>query len=289
MTHCHRRRSGATLQTARQVLSRAACVAGLALTGIAADKPAAPAGSAILVQRASTHPMRFHVSLPASWSNAHDWPVLVVIPDAGRDFVGNLKAFVQARADRPYILVAPEVLSCGGAGSRMADRYTYGPAVWDSLQAGDDFAFEETGLAAVLADVRRLWRGEPRAYLTGWEAGGHTVWALTFRHPERWRGVAPVSPNYQRRGLGAGKFSTAKERSTLPLQVLREGAPTGEMADAIRFLDQQTSLALDDARSHGFRPLPVRLIPAADHGPLPEAVLAWCDSLRKVRRPSGGD
>ena len=28
------------------------------------------------------------------------------------------------------------------------------------------------------------------AFLTGWEAGGHTVWALALRHPDRWRGVA---------------------------------------------------------------------------------------------------
>jgi dienelactone hydrolase len=248
----------------------------------------APAGSAsgadpvtISAHRASGHPMRYHLALPSGWTADHRWPVLVAIPDANRDFEANLARFVRARGDRPYILVAPEVLSCGGGKSRTPERYSYPRAVWDSLQGGDDFAFEDAGLAAVLADVQRQWRGEPTAFLTGWEAGGHTVWAQALRHPERWRGVAPVTPNYQRRGVDSTTVSRAPERTGLPIQVLYCGAPTGEMARSMTFLEQQTALALRDARDHGFDPRPVRVVPGADHGPLPEAVLAWCDSLRR--------
>ncbi len=56
--------------------------------------------------------------------------------------------------------------------------------------------------------------------------------------------------------------------------------PAGEFADAMKFLEQQTATALDDAGAHGFAPLPVHVVPGAGHGPL---VLAWCDSLQ--RRP----
>jgi len=251
-----------------------ACVIA-AVVAHAADTP-------ITAHRATTHPMRYHVALPNGWAAGRTWPVLVAIPDASRDFAGNLAQFVRARADRPYILVAPEVLSCGGARTRTVDRYTYPPAVWDSLQHGDDFAFEDAGLAAVLADVHRQWGGEPRAFLTGWEAGGHTVWAQAFRHPERWRGVATVTPNYQRRGVTAESFSRARERTTLPIQPFRCGAPTGEDAElATKFVIDQTALALREGREHGFQPRPVRVVPGADHGPLPEVVFAWCDSLRR--------
>lgn len=236
--------------------------------------------SAITVHTASSHPMRYHLSLPAGWSAEREWPVLIAIPDAGREFDANLRAFVAARGDRPYILVAPEVLSCGGARTRTLDHYSYSKAVWDSLQGIDDFTFDDGGIAAVVADVRRQWHGESTPFLTGWEAGGHTVWALTFRHPERWRGVAPVSTNYQRRGLAPASFSSAPERLRLPLQVFREGASSGESADAMKFLEQQTANALADARQHGFAPAPVRVVPDADHGPLAPPVLAWCDSLR---------
>jgi hypothetical protein len=223
--------------------------------------------------------MRYHLALPAGWTRGRTWPVVVVVPDAGRDFAGNLQAFVAVRGDRPFLLVAPEVMSCGGARSRTANRYSYSPAEWDSIAAGDDFAFDDAGLAAVLADVRERWRGEAKAFLTGWEAGGHTVWAQTLRRPERWRGVAPVSTNYQRRGLDSTTFSRAPGRATLPIRVFRCGAPTGTAVEAIRFCDQQTARAVADARAHGFAPLPVRVVPGADHGPLPGPVLAWFETL----------
>ncbi|HUK62123.1 MAG TPA: hypothetical protein VLV15_02280, partial [Dongiaceae bacterium] len=201
--------------------------------------------------------------------------------DAARDFAGNLETFVEAREERPYILVAPEVLTCGGARTRTLDHYSYPKAVWDSLRPPDDFAFDDAGVGAVLADVRRQWRGDSTAFLTGWEAGGHTVWALTFHHPERWRGVVPVSTNYQRRGVDSASVSRAPGRPHPPIQALREGAPTGDFAAAMKFLDQQTATALDDARKLGFEPAAVRTVPDVDHGPLATAVLAWCDSLRE--------
>jgi dienelactone hydrolase len=251
---------------------------GVAMLVAIASHGATPTTSA---HRATTHPMRYHVALPHGWKADRTWPVLVVIPDAARQFTGNLDQFARARGDRPYILVAPEVLSCGGARSRLPELYTYTAAEWDSLQGGDDFAFEDAGLAAVLADVQRAWRGEPRAFLTGWEAGGHTVWAQVFRHPERWRGVAPVSPNYQQRGVTEASISRARERTSLPIQPFLCGAPNAEIARFMPVIEQQIAQATRDARDHGFAPRPVRKVPRADHGALPEAVLAWCDSLRR--------
>ena len=241
----------------------------------------ASADSGVITSRqATTHPMRYHVALPKGWTASRQWPVLVVIPDAGRDFKGDLARFARARGNRPYIVVAPEVMSCGGARTRTPDLYSYSAAEWQSLVHGDDFAFEDAGLAAVLADVRKQWHGEPRAYLTGWEAGGHTVWAQAFRHPERWLGVAPVTPNYQRRGMGVATFSHAPERASLPIQPFRCGVTTADNAQLIPVIDGQIAVALADARAHGFKPRPARVVPGVPHGPLPESVLAWCDSLR---------
>ncbi len=259
-------------------LRRGAGVLCVAAAAIAASPP-----QSITTERAAAHPMRYHLALPARWTRARTWPVVVVIRDASRAFVANLRAFVAARGDRPYILVAPEVLSCGGAGSRTADHYSYSPAEWDSIRARDDFLFDDAGLAAVLADVRRRWGGEAKALLTGWEAGGHTVWAQTFRRPERWRAVAPVSTNYLGRGVSATTFSRAPERATLPIQVFRCGDPRGAAATGLAFFDRQTAQALADARAHGFAPFPVHVVPEADHGPLPGPVLAWFETV--LREP----
>lgn len=251
-----------------------ALLAGSSLPG--APVPAAPA---ISVEQASSHVMRYHLALPEGWSSGRTWAVVVVIPDAAREFRANLETFVAARGHRPFILVAPEVLTCGGASTRTPEHYSYTRAEWQGLAAGDDFAFDDAGMAAVLADVHRKWGGNARAFLTGWEAGGHTVWAQALRRPERWCGVAPVTTNYQRRGLDDTTFSTAAARATLPIQPLRCGVARGEAATAVRFCDQQTARALADARAHGFAPRDVRTVAGAAHGPLAEAVLAWCDSL----------
>jgi len=229
---------------------------------------------------AAAHPMRYHVAPPVGWAPGGRWPVVVVIPDAHRDFEANLARFVAARGARPYLLVAPEVLTCGGTGGQTTPPYAYTEAEWAAARRAGDYAFDEAGVAAVVAEVQVRWGGEGLPLLTGWEAGGHTVWAFAFRHPERWRAVAPVSPNYQGRGLGPEAWSTAPARTTLPLKVFWCGAPEGDAVQGLTFFRRQTAQALADARAHGFAPAAEAVVPGAGHGPLPEAVLAWFDERR---------
>src|SRR4029434_2123914 len=121
------------------------------------------------------------------------WPVVVVIADAHRDFVPNLTRFTRVRTTTPFILVAPEVLTCGGTRDQTSPPYSYTPEEWQAARAVGDFEFDDAGLAAVLEEVHAQWGGKTQAYLTGWEAGGHTVWAEALRRPERWLAVAPVT------------------------------------------------------------------------------------------------
>lgn len=241
--------------------------------------PALVAHPAITAHQAKGHPMRYHLALPEGWKAGQAWPVVVVIPDAHRDFEANLRRFVAARGSKPYLLVAPEVVTCGGTSGKVSPPHTYTAAEWAAVKAAGDFDFDDAGLAAVLADVYARWGGETKAFLTGWEAGGHSVWAQAFRRPERWRAVAPVSTNYQGRGLAPGAFSTAPERATLPLKAFWCGAPQGDEAQGLVFWRQQTARAQADARAHGFAPRPDQEVPGASHGPLCAAVLGWFESL----------
>ncbi len=236
--------------------------------------------TAVTHHQAAAHPMRYHVSLPAGWTPGHTWPVVVVIADAHRDFAENLERFAAARGARPWILVAPEVLTCGGTRDQASPPYAYTDADWRAARAVPDHDFDDAGLAAVIAEVHQKWGGEERPYLTGWEAGGHTVWAQALRRPERWRAVAPVSTNYAGRGITEATFARGPGRAALPIQPFLCGAPTGEYAAALPILRQQTERARTEARSHGFQPAPIRDLPGMDHGPMPEAVLAWFDSVR---------
>jgi dienelactone hydrolase len=222
--------------------------------------------------------MKYHLSLPAGWKAGGTWPVAVLIPDASRDFEGNLAAFVKARGPRPYVLVAPHVVTSGGSGYRQADTYRYSEADWKKVTESGDFRFDEEGIAAVLADVRKDFGGEEKVFLTGWEAGGHTVWALLFRHPEWFRAVAPVSTNYLGRWLDASAFSTSPARATLPVRVLfceQAAAPQGW-----NYFTAQTKNALKAAADHGFTRVSLVEVPGKPHGPMAYDVLAFFESSR---------
>lgn len=235
---------------------------------------------AISSHQCSQHPMRYHLALPQGWVKGRTYPVLVVIPDAAREFKANLARFIHARGARPYLLVAPEVITCGGSSGQKTPPHTYTASEWRAAQRAGEYTFDDEGLGALLAEVQQRWGGAPKAFLTGWEAGGHTVWAQTFRRPERWRAVAVVSPNYQGRGLTESTFSTSPTRASLPIRVFWCGAPTGEAVQGLPHFHKQTDQALKDAHAHGFAPIPMDEVPGQDHGPLPEAVMEWCDGLQ---------
>jgi len=230
------------------------------------------------LRTASSHPMKFQLSLPKGWNNEKTWPVVVVITDAARDFAGNLAVFIKARQGRPYILVAPHVVTSGGRNYRRADSYRYSDEDWKRVEADGDWRFDEEGVAAVIADVRRKFRGEERCYLTGWEAGGHTVWALTFRHPEWFAAVAPVSTNYQGRWVDDATFSRRPERSKLPVRVLF--CERKADSEGWEFFMKQTKSAMDVAEAHQFRRPEMKEIPGKPHGPLAEEVLEYFDGVR---------
>jgi dienelactone hydrolase len=253
---------------------------GIALFLGAFVAPAAGASPPEL-KTASTHPMKYHLSLPPDWREGRTWPVVVVIPDAGRDFEGTATAFAKARGSAPFLVVAPHVVTSGGPAYRGAPSYRYSEADWKEVERQGDFRFDADGIAAALSDVRRLYGGEEKYFLTGWEAGGHTVWAMIFRHPEALRAAAPVSANWRGRWVGEADFSKAAERSALPVNVLfcaPRPAPPGWDA----FLSQSKE-AISLAESHGFRNVSLTMTANPVHGPLADEVLAFFSSVLKTR------
>ena len=223
--------------------------------------------------QATTHPMQYELSLPKGWTAQKRWPVVVAITDASREFAALARTFEQARGDRPYIVVVPHVMTSGGA---SFPRSLYSDAANAEAQRVGDFAFDEAGIAAVVRDVKSQYGGEDKYFLTGWEAGGHTVFAMLFRHPGALAAVAPVSPNYQRRWLDDASFAKATD---VPVKVLFFGQVSPELQQARGFFLKQTERALDEAKAHGFRTVSLETVDKP-HGPLPEAVFAFFDSTR---------
>ncbi len=104
------------------------------------------------------------------------------------------------------------------------------------------------------------------------------MWAYTFRHPDRLRASAPVSPNYQARWLDEDAFSRSDARRALPVRVLfceRSSVPRGW-----DFLVAQTKNAIAAAEAHGFRGVSLVNVPGKPHGPLAEDVIAFFEAVR---------
>jgi dienelactone hydrolase len=134
------------------------------------------------------------------------------------------------------------------------------------------------GIAAVMADVRQQYGGDKRYFLTGWEAGGHTVWAMTFRRPQDLRAVAPVCPNYAGRGMQDGGFSTDPSRVGLPIRIFHGENDTAFSPGKPLFV--QTEAARKAAFDHGFKNVSEDVVRGKGHEPLAEAVFAYFTSLK---------
>lgn len=221
--------------------------------------------------------MKYWVSLPAGWSAERAWPVAVVIPDAHREFLENLNAFAEAGKDAPFIFVAPLVLTCGGP-YRGNPPYPYGEAAWKEADAKGDFGFDADGIAAAVADVHRMYAGEEKYFITGWEAGGHTVWAMVFRHADALFGAAVVSPNYRGRWVDEKSFSRAPVRATLPVNVLFCDELEGKDEQGRQAFLAQTREAIDAAKAHGFGSISTHVLPGRKHGPLASDVVVLFSS-----------
>jgi predicted esterase len=236
------------------------------------------------LKTASSHPIQYYLSLPEGWaagsqerSPRKKWPVVVVIESAERDFLQAATAFVQARGPRPFILVTPLVVTNGGAGYRSVLTYHYSDQVWDRIQNSGQFNFDMDGISAIMQDVAKQYGGEDKYFVTGFEAGGHTVWGILFNHPEAVRGAALVCPNYLGRWVDEGHISLAPERGGLPIRNL---IGTKDDLCAVGhpiYTQMQRAMSLADA--HGYKNVSLVLVEGKGHERLAEEVLAYFSSL----------
>jgi hypothetical protein len=226
------------------------------------------------LKTAATHPIQYYVSLPQGWTAARRWPVAIVIESANREFAATLDVFIKARGAMPFILAAPLVTTNGGAGYRQVPTYRYSDPVWARIER-DRCGFDMDGIAAVADDMRTLYSGEDKYFLTGWEAGGHTVWAMLLRHPERIRAAAPAVTNFAGRCMEGG-FSGSPSRAELPVNVFQVSA--GRDVPPGKFVYSQSQEAQRAAKEHGFAHVTETLVDG-QHGPLAEQVLSYFHSL----------
>lgn len=231
------------------------------------------ASPAIEQRTVTGHALQYLVSLPQGWTAAKQWPAVVVIDSARREPREAIAEFIAARGEAPWILISPFVVTNGGARFREVPTYPYAAAAWAEVDRQGQFAFDEAGIAAMLADARKQFAAEERAWITGWEAAGHTIFALLFQHPDWFRGAAIATPNYAGRWLDGARFSTWPGRTSLPVRIL--------IADdkLVAVLAPQIDRAIATARQHGFANVSTERVPKP-HGSLAPEVLKFFATIR---------
>ena len=229
------------------------------------------------LKTASTHPIQYYLALPDGWTAGKKWPVVVVIDSAEREFSEAAAAFAQARRKQPFIIVTPLVVTNGGAGARSVPSYHYSDQVWDIIQRDGPFKFDMDGITAIMQDVTKQYGGEDKYFITGLEAGGHTLWGVLFNHPEAVRGAAIVCPNYQGRWVDEAHISTAPERSALPIRNF-VGAKDSLCAPGTPIYTQMQK-AISVAEAHGYKNVSLTQIEGKGHERLADEVLAYFSSL----------
>jgi hypothetical protein len=175
------------------------------------SEKAGPIAKPAPVQTATTHPMKYFVSLPTNWLPDRKWPVLIA-PSAHYENQGKTIALFAAERDArkvSFIIVSPLVINA----DRVAAMPEYRGAVADAISAADATSlggrrdetargkFDSEGIRAVLKDIQRLYHGEDKVYITGFSSSTHVAYMFLFTHPELLKGVMINSGVYLGRGV----------------------------------------------------------------------------------------
>jgi len=182
------------------------------------------------LQTATTHPMKYYISLPKNWSANRKWPVLVAPSAHYGDKGKNLAMFAAERDKRKasFIIVAPFVINA----DRVAAMTEYRGAVADAISAADAATdgrdetarakFDSEGIRAILKDVQKLYHGEDKVYITGFSSSTHVAHLFLFNHPELLKGVIINSGGYAGRGVDEDHipFLNSPERAKIEIKYI---------------------------------------------------------------------
>ncbi len=226
------------------------------------------------LKRANNHPMQYFLSLPDNWTKEKKYPIVVIIEAADKEYKENALRFVRARKGMPFILVAPFNVNNSRYGRRDPQVFPYSPETWDIIEKTGDCTFNMAGITQIVTDVQQQYNGEQKYFITGFEAGAHTVWQFLFQHPERLQAAAPVAGNYNQNScMTEAAFSKDTALINLPLKGFSGSLDT--LFGTKGNIYVQWKNAKQAAIAHGYKNISETIVPNQGHVPLPTEVLNW--------------
>jgi poly(3-hydroxybutyrate) depolymerase len=229
----------------------------------------------LVLKTASSHPMQYFLSLPVNWNNQKKWPIVVIIESADKAYKENALRFVSARKEMPFILIAPFNVNNSRYGRRDPKVFPYSKETWDIIDKTGDCKFNMDGITGIVKDVQAQYSGEQKYFITGFEAGAHTVWQFLFQHPEILRAAAPVAGNYNQNSCMADPSLFSKDSALVTLPVRGFWGSEDTLSGPGGVFYSQWKNAVQAASAHGYKNISEAVIPGKGHVPLPAAVLGW--------------
>ena len=230
-----------------------------------------------VLKKAVNHPIQYYIALPDNWSSNAKWPVVIVLEEAAKEFKKNAERFIAAEKGMPFIIVSPFITTNGNYGIRDSLIYPYSKVVWDTIDQITNCKFDVGGLLNIIADVKKNYSGSDKVFLTGFEAGTHLLWAMTFQHPELLLAAAPVAGNYRGRCVAEAQVSNDASRIQLPIKNFTgsEDAGFGKKGPLYSQYLEAKNLAL----AHGYKNISETEIAGKGHEPLPNEVMSYFYSV----------
>jgi len=149
--------------------------------------------------------------------------------------------------------------------------------VWDRIQTSGQFNFDMDGITAITEDVAKQYGGEDKFFITGFEAAGHTVWAILFNHPEKVRAASLVCPNYLGRWVEELQISSSAVRTNLPIRSFV--GTKDELCLSGHPIYTQMQKAMSVADAHGYKNVSLVRVEGKGHVRLANHVLAYFSTL----------
>ena len=176
------------------------------------------AETAPILKTASTHKMQYYLQLPKGWTPTKKYTIVVGVEGAGCNFKGMLSALTSNRGDLPVICITPQTFSNTNSLAGAAAKYTYPPDLVAEYDTGDRFKFDEEGLLAVIADVKKDFSGDDKICITGFSGGGNLTWLFVFQHPDLVLGASPACANFATRKYN---IPDVHEKATVPVKAFQ--------------------------------------------------------------------
>ena len=236
----------------------------------------------IILNAASSHPMKYYFSLPKNFKQEKDkkWPVLICVDGAGSNFKGMANGYFKNRGDLPFMIVSPcSFTNTNAIQGKMLEKYKEFYSDEDLQKVNDDgrFKFDEEGVLAIIKDLQKEYDAESKVYVTGFSGGGNITYMMIFKHPDLMNGAAPACANFMNSSYSSLKGQFKDEDLNFPIHIFtgekdphrkwthgKEGSPGIEM---------QTDAAVNVLDTIGYPNYKRTMVPGMGHSSAQKQVL----------------